>query len=134
VKRAAVFADTSYWIALLSANDPAHSLAVDESKINRLIITTECVILELGNACHRASDHPDFLKLVARMRESPRVFVVPLDSRLLNRGLRRMEERPDKDWSLTDCISFLAMEDEGLTTALTTDKHFEQAGFTVLLR
>lgn len=134
MRRVEVFADTSYWIALLGADDPAHSAAVEESKINRPIFTTECVILELGNSCHRASDHPDFLRLASTIRRSPRITMVPLDSRLLDRGLRRKAARPDKDWPLTDCISFLVMEDEGLTSALTTDKHFEQAGFAALLR
>ncbi len=134
MKSAKVFADASYWLALMRENEAAHSRAVAESKIGRRIITTEFVVLELGNACHRASDHADFLKLVATIRENRRIEIVPLDSRSLNRGLRRMAERPDKDWSLTDCVSFLVMEDEGLTSALTTDRHFEQAGFVAVLR
>jgi len=43
-------------------------------------------------------------------------------------------QRQDKDWSLTDCLSFVVMQDEGITQALTGDKHFEQAGFTALLK
>jgi predicted nucleic acid-binding protein len=68
------------------------------------------------------------------MRASPRVRIIPLDSRLLNRGLERMAARPGKDWSLTDCISFVVMENENITEALTADRHFEQAGFTALLK
>jgi predicted nucleic acid-binding protein len=102
--------------------------------MDRGIVTTEFILLELGNACARAADHEDFLTLVDALRASPRTDMIPLDSRLLDRALRRMGERPDKDWSLTDCISFLVMEDTGLTTALTADRHFEQAGFTALLR
>ena len=102
----AVFADTSFFLALLSRDEPHHDRAVAESKINRRIITTEFVLLELGNACARAEDHADFLTLVGGMRSSPRMTIVPLNSDLLNRGLELMAGRSDKDWSLTDCISF----------------------------
>ena len=54
-------------------------------------------------------------------------------SELFERGLALYNARPDKEWSLTDCISFVVMADEGLTDALTGDRHFEQAGFTALL-
>ena len=53
---------------------------------------------------------------------------------LFEAGFNLFEARPDKDWSLTDFISFVVMEREGLTEALTGDHHFEQAGFTALLR
>jgi hypothetical protein len=43
-------------------------------------------------------------------------------------------ERMDKDWPLTDCISFVVMQREGITDALTGDRHFEQAGFVPLLK
>ncbi len=102
--------------------------------LNQPIVTTEFILLELGNACARAEDHADFLALVAGMRASPRIRVIPLDSRLLTDGLKRMMVRADKDWSLTDCISFVVMEEEGIKDALTADRHFEQAGFTALLK
>jgi hypothetical protein len=105
-----------------------------ESKVSRRIVTTEFILLELGNACARAEDHADFLALVEGMRASPRMTIVPLSSALLNRGLELMANRPDKDWSLTDCVSFVVMGDEGLQGALTADGHFEQAGFRALLK
>jgi uncharacterized protein len=130
----AVFADTSFYLALLRTDDPAHTQALTSVMLNQLIVTTEFILLELGNACARAEDHADFLAHVAGMRASPRIRIIPLNSRLLNRGLERMATRPDKDWSLTDCISFVVMEDEGIKEALTADRHFEQAGFTILLK
>jgi hypothetical protein len=130
----AVFADTFFYLALLRADDPAHAQALTSVTLNQPIVTTEFILLELGNACARAEDHADFLAHVAGMRASPRIRIIPLDSCLLNRGLERMATRPDKDWSLTDCISFVVMEDEGIKEALTADRHFEQAGFTVLLK
>jgi predicted nucleic acid-binding protein len=96
--------------------------------------TTEFILLELGNACARATDHADFLALVAGLRASPRATIVPLGSQLLDQGMQLMGERQDKDWSLTDCISFIVMKERGIHDALTTDKHFEQAGFTTLLK
>ena len=130
----AVFADTFFYLALLDDTEPDHERALAESKISRLIVTTEFVLLELGNACARAEDHADFLVLVAGMRASPRVKIIPLASELFNRGLARMRERSDKNWSLTDCISFVVMEAEGIREALTGDQHFEQAGFKALLK
>ena len=130
----AVFADTFFYLALLDDTEPDHERALAESKISRLIVTTEFILLELGNACARAEDHADFLALVAGMRASPRVKIIPLASELFNRGLARMRERSDKDWSLTDCISFVVMKDEGIHEALTGDQHFEQAGFKALLK
>lgn len=129
----AVFADTFFYQALLDARDPAHATALAHSKSRRAIITTEFVLLELGNACARAEDHADYLALLAGIRASPRTRIVPLDSGLWQRGLDLFAARPDKNWSLTDCISFVVMTDEGLTEALTGDGHFEQAGFKALL-
>jgi predicted nucleic acid-binding protein len=130
----AVFADTFFYLALLRADDPAHAKALTSVMLSQPIVTTEFILLELGNACARAEDHADFLAHVAGMRASPRIRIIPLDSRLLNRGLERMATRPDKNGSLTDCISFVVMEDEGIKEALTADQHFEQAGFTALLK
>jgi predicted nucleic acid-binding protein len=129
-----VFADTFFYLALLRADDPAHQRALTAARLNQPIVTTEFVLLELGNACARSEDHADFLALVQGMRASRRITVVPLNSELFERGLRRMSERTDKDWSLTDCISFVVMEDRAITEALTGDRHFEQAGFAALLK
>jgi uncharacterized protein len=130
----AVFADTFFYLALLREDDPAHERALAFVTANQVIVTTEFILLELGNACARASDHGDLLALVSGMRASPRVRIIRLDSTLLDRGFQRMAGRPDKDWSLTDCISFVVMEDEGIKDALTADQHFEQAGFVPLLK
>ena len=113
----AVFADTFFFLALLNDDDPMHEQARSASARSQTIVTSEFVLLELGNACARAEDHADFLALVQGMRASPRISVVPLDSGLLDRGLHLMGDRPDKNWSLTDCISFVLMKERGLTDA-----------------
>ena len=129
----AVFADTFFYLALLDERDPSHAQALAESKVKRTLLTTEFILLELGNACARAEDHADYLAVLAGVRASPRTRIISLDSRLLQRGLELFAARPDKNWSLTDCISFVVMQDEGLSEALTGDGHFEQAGFKALL-
>jgi uncharacterized protein len=129
----AVFADTFFYQALLDSRDPAHERALAQSRAKRTILTSEFVLLELGNACARAEDHADFLALLDGIRASPRTRIIPLGPRLMQRGLDLFAGRSDKNWSLTDCISFVVMQDEGLTEALTGDNHFEQAGFKVLL-
>jgi uncharacterized protein len=130
----AAFADTFFYLALLRKDDPAHERALRFARLRTTIITTEFVLLELGNACARASDHADYLALVAGIRASPRCRIISLDSGLLDRGMQRMGARTDKDWSLTDCISFVVMEDEKIKEALTADGHFEQTGFVALLK
>ena len=60
--------------------------------------------------------------------------IVPASTELLTRGIQFYRERPDKEWSLTDCISFVVMAEKGLSEALTGDRHFEQAGFKPLLK
>jgi uncharacterized protein len=130
----AAFADTSFFLALLRAGDPANARARAELAASRQLVTTEFIVLELGNACARAEDHGDFLALVAGMRSSTRTTIIGLDSSLLERGMQMMAARKDKDCSLTDCISFIVMQERGLHDALTTDKHFEQAGFQALLK
>jgi predicted nucleic acid-binding protein len=106
----AAFADTFFYLALLRVDNPSHAQAVAHATLRQPIVTTEFVVLELGNACARAEDHADFLALVTGMRSSPRVRILPLDSQWLNRGLALMASSPDKDWSLIDCISFVVME------------------------
>ncbi len=129
----AVFADTFFYLALLDAHDPAHELALTHSQAERTILTTEFILLELGNSCARAEDHADSLALLEGLRGSPHTRVVPLNSHLLQRGLNLFAARPDKDWSVTDCVSFVVMRDERITEALTGDRHFEQSGFKPLL-
>ena len=93
----AVFADTFFFLALLNDQEPSHEKALAESTVNRRIVTTEFILLELGNACARAEDHADFLVLLEGVRASSRITIVPLNSMLMNRGLELMANRPDKD-------------------------------------
>ena len=134
----AVFADTSYWIALLNPRDALHGKAqrVSSARGPARVYTTEAVLTELLNDF---SSRGDALRnaaavLAGALLTSPNVVVVPLTSKRFRDALARYAQRPDKAWSLTDCASFLVREENQLTEALTHDKHFAQAGFRALLR
>lgn len=75
----------------------------------------------------------DGATLMRSLLADPTVRVVPHDALLMNKALSLFEQRPDKEWSLCDCTSFVVMQDLGITHALSTDRHFDQAGFTALL-
>ena len=129
-----VFADTSFYVALSSDRDACHGAAMDFSAGYRGgIVTTEYILVELGNFFSRAGDRKVFLDLMDDLRSDPKTCVVPSGTKLFNDGLRLYAARQDKDWSLTDCISFVVMHKHGLTEALTGDRHFEQAGLRALL-
>ena len=53
--------------------------------------------------------------------------------KLYEQAIELYRQRQDKEWGITDCISFTVMEEHTLTKALTTDDHFQQAGFSALL-
>jgi len=72
--------------------------------------------------------------LLDSLETDPNVDILPVSEPLYARALQLYRERPDKEWGLTDCVSFLVMRDRRLTEALTTDEHFQQAGFRALLR
>jgi predicted nucleic acid-binding protein len=128
-----VLADTSYYVALLSPRDQHHAAAKQiAANLRRPIVVTEFVLLELANAyCGSASRHR-LPALWSFLHGEPSIMIVPATSELMRRGFARFVERPDKEWSLTDCISFVVMEERGITEALTSDRHFEQAGFKIL--
>lgn len=128
------FADTSYFEAIICTRDQHHLAAVEASRLPwRQIITTEFVLLELGATFSKPDDRADFLLIDRMVRTRADVLLIPASSELLQRGRDLFAARPDKAWSLTDCISFVVMQEQGLTDALTTDQHFTQAGFRALL-
>jgi uncharacterized protein len=130
-----VFGDTVYFIALLSTRDRWHARAVD---INRQppgpLVTTEWVLTEIGDAFSQPGARQKFIRLLDLLREQPDVEIVSSTSDLFRRGTDFFSARPDKEWSLTDCISFVVMNERGISDALTSDHHFEQAGFRILLK
>ncbi|MCA9418383.1 MAG: type II toxin-antitoxin system VapC family toxin [Candidatus Omnitrophica bacterium] len=129
----AVFADTFYFLALTSSKDPAHAEAVDYTRNSTAeLVTTGWVILELADAMAQPNRRRQFQELFRSLEEDPLCRIIPVNQSTFERGLKRFFERPDKEWSLTDCLSFVVMESEGIQEALTGDHHFTQAGFVSL--
>lgn len=129
-----VFADTSYFLALLGSADQYHKQALAWScALRRPLVTTEYVVLEVGNSLIRGADRALFVAFFARLQADPQTEVAPATTARLNAGMELFAARADQTWSLTDCISFAVMTQRKLADALTADRHFEQAGFRALL-
>lgn len=132
-----VFLDTSYVIALASSRDAHHKKAVElAEQIERdstHLVTTRGVFLEIGDALARRQYRTAAIDLLASITEDPTIEVVPATEELCARALELYQSRPDKEWGLTDCLSFVLMDDRELNSALTADAHFQQAGLCALL-
>jgi predicted nucleic acid-binding protein len=130
----AIFADTFYFLALINARDAAHEKAAEFSALHDdAIVTTAWVMTELADALCDSSRRRAFQHVVNGLKADAGTLLVPPSRSLFERGMELYNARNDKDWSLTDCISFIIMEEHGITEALTGDRHFEQAGFRALL-
>ena len=130
-----LFADTFYYIALLSPTDAAHARAVEFTRnYDELMITTAWIITELGDGMADVTTRQAFTDFYDAVRVDPQVSIIQPEQRYFNDGLELYRTRLDKDWSLTDCISFVVMQRQGITEALTGDHNFQQAGFKALLR
>jgi len=132
------FLDSSYAIALAASSDQLHDRAIrlaDElEKQPRQLITTRAVLFEIGNALSKQRYREAASNLLASIESDPTIKIIEITRDIYRTALALFISRPDKDWSLTDCMSFEIMRDLRLTEALTADIHFEQAGFRVLLR
>jgi predicted nucleic acid-binding protein len=129
-----VFADTFYFLALLNERDAAHQRAVALSRSAGLsLVTTEFVLLELADALCKPSQREEVLTLWSVVESDSAFRLVHANPELIERGRTLYRERADKEWPLTDCISFVVMRDHSVSEALTADHHFEQAGFKALL-
>jgi len=130
-----VFADSFYFFALASEKDPARAKAQDFAQTYQgKVVSTGWVLTEVGDGLAHPDNRPTFLTIVDSLRAEANVLIVPCEDTLLDLGIELYRNRPDKGWSLTDCISFVVMQREGITEALTGDHHFEQAGFVALLK
>ncbi|HEY5915213.1 MAG TPA: PIN domain-containing protein [Verrucomicrobiae bacterium] len=130
-----VFVDTFFLLAALNPDDAHHEAALAWSDAYEgPLLTTAWVITEVADALAGLRHRRVFQEFQETLASEERLHIVSPDQNLWERGLRLYFSRPDKEWSLTDCISFTVMGDEGLTEALTGDHHFEQAGFVALLK
>jgi predicted nucleic acid-binding protein len=131
----AVFADTFYWVALTNPDDTRYrdAVAFDTALTNAKIITTDEVLVEFmtffsADPWQRGRAAASVRRLLA----NPDLRVIEQSRASFLAGLDLYQSRPDKGYSLTDCISMQTMRREGLTEVLTSDRHFEHEGFRAL--
>ena len=135
-----IFADTSGWGNLIDSTQKYHKLAANiyRSAPNRVfkIITTNYIITELVALMSSPLriQHSMIVEFINSMKNSPHVELVHIDPILDEKAWKLLSNRSDKGWSLVDCSSFVVMEQLGIKESLTTDHHFEQAGFIRLLK
>ncbi|MCH7471458.1 PIN domain-containing protein [bacterium] len=132
-----IFADTSYWIAILSPRDQLKAKAeeISQGLGEHRMVTSEMVLTEiLDHLCDKGQHLREAtVNIVQRIMSNPNIDVVPQASVRFHEALHHYRGRPDKKWSLTDCSSFLIMQERGIEEALTSDHDFEQAGYRALL-
>ena len=129
------FIDTQSVVALVNERDQFHEGAVEISRfyVGQSLVTTVAVLLEIGNALAR-SFRGEAVGIIERFLTAVNLTVVRLTPDLFEEGLSLFKSHGDKEGGLVDCVSFVVMRREGLHDALTTDHHFEQAGFNALMR
>jgi len=131
-----IFADTSYWMALVNPRDQIHQKALSVSRhlSSESLLTTEMVLVEVLNSFSDSLYREAVGRMVTSLRQDENLTIVPQTPAQFKSALQRYQQAADKNWSLTDCASFEVMEAENIEAALTHDRHFVQAGFEALLR
>ena len=132
-----LFLDTVFVIGLLNPNDQHHGKAKELFPRFRAageVWTTDAILVEIGNGLRAIQHRQTAVRFIQQCFTNSRMRIVPVTTDLLKRALNLYESHEDKTWGLTDCISFVVMDDETLTDAITTDGHFQQAGFRALMQ
>jgi predicted nucleic acid-binding protein len=131
-----VFLDTGYVIALEAADDKFHRSAREHWRKFSTglppLVTSAFVFAEVVTFFNSRGRHEKAVEVGTRLLGSPSVRLVQVDEELFRAGWDYMKVRPDKLYSLTDCISFVLMEQIGIVEALGFDSHFAQAGYQLL--
>jgi predicted nucleic acid-binding protein len=133
-----VFLDTSYVYALINTRDQWHEKAVvlqeRLAKERKHLLSTEFVLVEIADGLAAVAFHKHAVQMIDLLKENKFVKIVSLSSELFENAFELYKKRTDKGWGLTDCTSFIVMKQYGIIDSLTTDEHFQQAGFRALLR
>jgi predicted nucleic acid-binding protein len=127
--------DTAFVQALLNRRDEYHAQAkaiLPRVRAATEVWVTEAVLVEVGNALS-ALNRTATVQFIQQCYHTANMRVVSVDTPLLIRALQLYHARSDKTWGLTDCISFVVMQEQDLTDAVTADEHFLQAGYRALL-
>ena len=129
-----LFGDASFFVALLHRRDEHHPRAIGLiQNLRQPIVTTDAVLHEVGNFLAAPPHRSGFVRWLREMEDARDFTILTTGGSLFDRGLTLYADREDKAWSLTDCTSFVVMDDRGIREALTNDHHFEQAGYVALM-
>lgn len=132
-----VFVDTAAWIALHDKTDDLHDAAIrarsDLYHRKTRFVTSEFVLLEFADALRYPRTRGDTYGVITKLKADSTIVIESASSTLFDEALDLYNDRPDKEWSLTECSSFVIMKNREIETAFTSDHHFEPAGFTRLL-
>ncbi|MEK7684987.1 MAG: PIN domain-containing protein [Verrucomicrobiota bacterium] len=130
-----ILVDSGFLLAFAQPTDALHRRAVAWAQcLSELLLVTEYVLCETVNNLSKRADRPRAHRIVEMISGDPNYTLVHASPELFVAGLQLHRDRPDKEWSLTDCVSFCLMRERGITHALAYDVHFEQAGFEAILR
>ncbi len=135
-----LFIDTSGWASLFVTRESHHPQArqhfTQANQQNQPIITSNYIISELVALLHSPLRQPRsrVFEIINAIRTASYIQIVHVDTAIDQAAWALCQNRPDKPWSLVDCSSFIVMQQMDIQQALTTDHHFEQAGFTRLLK
>ena len=133
-----VFADTGYWIALISTRDDLRASAAQATNNlgGRRIVTSEMVLVEVLNHFARQGDvaRETAAETIMGLKNDSNTEVIEQNTAQFESAVSRYGSRLDQSWSLVDCSSFVLMEERGIRDALAYDVDFVQAGFNALLR
>ena len=130
-----LFLDTAFIQALLNVRDAYHPKAIElfpRVRNASEIWITEAILTEVGNACS-AINRKGAVQFIQQCYQTDNIRVVSIDTQLFTQATHLYQSRSDKNWGLTDCISFIVMTQNNLQDAITTDRHFVQAGFRALM-
>lgn len=129
------FVDSLFIIALVNRRDQSHrqALALATSLKGEPLLTTDAVLLEIGNGLARNFKR-EAVEILDQLMAADELRIVHLTPDLFEQAFHLYKSRLDKTWGLVDCFSFVVMKNEGVQSALTSDQHFLQAGFEVLMR
>lgn len=127
-----MFVDTGYAIALINQNDQHHqqALQLSEKYEGYPVITTDAILLEIGNALSRVA-RQEAATIINYFQTAQESTVISITPELLNAAIQMYETHQDKTWGLVDCLSFVVMKQQQISVALAFDRHFIQAGFTL---
>lgn len=127
-----LFVDTGYVIALINQNDRYHQQALQlaEKYEGASVVTTDAILLEIGNALSRIARN-EATAILRHFQTAPEVTLVLLTPELMTAAMNLYAKYQDKNWGLVDCVSFVVMQERKFSVALAFDRHFLQAGFTL---